>query len=262
MPTEQEIIEILSKIKDLPLKQALEYLAAQKILSFVGTKFSSIKKVLQDKHNEGKYGFVPDKNEAVLLLSYDRNPQYKEVLEIVPNYKYIDLIKTGILIRNYNDSINRNIDVDKNKKRIEHIKKNIMYRPNGKRLLKIVKFSTTYFFSVMLKYLHDLKHEGFPEDHLEEEFNELVDDWETSSMFVKNEHKLSEVASFCKKQMRNRKNPRFFVLALGNKSIKIANEAIGRLKTHKVFIKEGYSIKKIETGKEVPILEVIFLKNN
>jgi len=255
------VVEIITQISNLPLKDVLVYLTAKGITDFSSKGYNKIKEVIVDKQNEGKYAFVPDKKEAMLLNEFIRHPQYQEVKHLVPKYRYLDLIRTGLLIKNYNQTIKVGLDKDKNSQRIKFVKQGILRRPNGNRLLKIVKFPTTNFFSVVLRHLYDLKMNGYPENQLEEVFDELIEDWENSSMFVKNEDKPVEVMNFCRHQIQHN-NQRFFLLALNRLAVDTVQEVMKTLRDEKIFERNNYEIKTTESGSEkLPIIEIIIRKN-
>ncbi len=254
--------EIISIINNLPLKEALLYLSSQGITQFVLPNYEKIKRIIQDKQNEGKYAFVPNKQEALFLEQAESNPNYQQVKILVPNYKYIDLIRTGLLIREYNNLISKKIDIEKNRDNISRIKVEILKRLGGRRLLKIVKLPNSNFFPLILSYLYELKIHSYPENQLEEEFNELVDEWEKCTKFVDNSTLPDEVLKFCK-QMIFENNPRFFVMALYPKNIKTVEDVIKELEETKL-LKENNYLSKIEKedSKEItPGIEIRFFKN-
>ena len=192
--------QILEHIKNLSLKEALIYVASQGIVDFSKAGYEKIKQFFVDKFNDGKYAFVPDREEALFLQESKNNPHYKQIEDLVPNYKYLDLIRTGFLIASYNKNIDNGVNPEKYRQRISQIKEQIAKRPGGGRLLKIVKFPTTISFSSAITYLQNLELNNYPIELLEDEFEELVEDWEKSSKFVKNTETLEGVTFFCKRQ--------------------------------------------------------------
>ena len=90
-----EISQIISEIIDLPLKEALAYLTTHKITNYLSKGYDQVKKIIKDKHNEGKYAFVPNKDEVLFLEQAEKNPDYQQIRILVPKYKYIDLIRKG-----------------------------------------------------------------------------------------------------------------------------------------------------------------------
>lgn len=249
---------ILENIKFLPLKEALTYLVTHGIVDFSNQSYHKIKKVIQDKQNEGKYAFVPNADEAIRLQKSSLNPSYKEISSIVPRYKHLGLIRTGFLLKQYNEKIRKNIDVDKNKSRVSDIKRQILSRPGGGYLLKIVKFPETEFFSLVLSYLHKLKMHNYPEEHLEEEFMDLVNSWQKSSKFVKNTDNKKTIIDFCKDKIHQEYN-RFFLLGLYKNIAKLIEESIDEIKEE--FEKNQYEV--MINKKESPdfsIIEVLIFK--
>lgn len=249
-----EIEKISETIQSLPLKDALAFLASQKIFEFAGEQLKKIKKIIQDKYNEGKYAFVPDKDEAQKLLQFSEDPSYKEVLLLVPRYRHIDILRTGLLIDSYHK---RNEPRDR--ERVLKIKDQINRRPNGSYLIKIANLPTTPFFSGILHHLYELKRRGYSEKQLEESLDEMVTFWETSSLFVKNEHSKEEVVSFCEKQMSQQK-PALFLLGMREAAKKVEN-AIEKLRADKLLEKYNYEYKivKSEEGNH-PRVEVTLRK--
>jgi len=256
--TVNSIEQILNQIKDLPLKETLVYLVSQGILDFSKIGYSKIKKVVQDKQNEGKYAFVPNSDEAIFLQKSSNNPGYNEISLLVPRYKYLNLIRTGFLLKDYNIKIEKDINKDQNKLRVSEIKKQIISRPGGGTLLKIVKFPSTEFFSVVLAYLYKLKINNYPEEHLEEEFNDLINAWKESSKFVKNEDNEEDVINFCKLKIEKESN-RFFLLGLYDKNIETIENVLKEL--NEELNENDYEIfMNKKESKDFPVLEVFIFK--
>jgi hypothetical protein len=230
----QSVDEILEAIRNLPLKEALVYLVAHGIANFVGKGFEKIKKVIQDKQNESRYAFVPNKEEANHLLNFAKDPSYREVLMLVPKYRYIDLIRTGLLIDLYHKN-----DSQINRERVGQIKLQITRRPNGKQLLKIANLPTTPFFSVILKRLHQLKLAGYGQQFLEETFDELIQTWTETSKLVQTEDDVDGIISFCKQQISKRSET-FFVLGMKSASLTV-EDALGELVSKKILDKNNYA---------------------
>ncbi len=254
--------EIISVINNLPLKEALAYLTAQGINNWATKGYERIKKVIVDKQNEGKYAFVPNKEEVLFLEQAEKNPDYQKILMLVPEYKYIDLIRTGLLLKEYNKRIDEKIDSEKNRQQISKIKLDIIHRPGGGRLLKIVKLPSSKFFPIILSYLYELKIHSYPENQLEEEFNELVDEWERCTKFVDKDTSLEEVLAFCNGMIKEN-NPRFFLLGLYGNQIKLVEEIIRKLNEEEILDKHNYLVKieKEDSRGITPKIEVKFFKN-
>ena len=244
------INQILDAIKDLALAGALNYLVQNDIDNFLKSGYEKIAQVIRDKQSEKKYAFVPNRDEAIKLKILGENPSYKTIYLLVPNYKYIDLIRTGLLILEYSK-----IPTLDNRERIAWIKKEILRRPGGKRLLKIVNLPSTEFFSLILKYLHELKINSYPETHIESEFEELVEDWRESSLFVENRDDLDKIIIFCHNQAQGQ-NDRFFILATQETAVNLVEKALADLNAENFFSKNYYKCSVIKDP-EILKIEII-----
>lgn len=247
---------ILETIRDLSIKEALVYLIANGVKDFVGEGLGKLKKAIQDKLNESQYAFVPDKNEANYLLNFARDPNYREILMLIPNYRYIDLIRTGLLIDYYHKHHS-----PANKDRVTQIKLQIAQRPNGRRLLKLADLPTTPFFSVILRYLHKLKVRGYPSHFLEGEFEEFVEMWQKASKMVQTEDTVDDVISFCKRQME-RGSKTFFVLGMKTASTTV-EDALDELVSKKLLEERNYDfvLTKSEIGNAPRIELMVYSKS-
>ena len=142
-----------------------------------------------------------------------------------------------------------------NKERIASIKKEIIKRPGGKRLVKIVNLPATDFFSSIIKYLHELKINGYPEHHIESEFEEFVHDWRNSSLFVQKRDCVDDIIIFCHSQAEQQ-NDRFFILATQEKAVSLVEDAVTNLKKEDFFRKNFYKFS-VSKDPEVFRIEVI-----
>ncbi len=66
-------------------------------------------------------------------------------------------------------------DTPENRERVKNIKLQITRRPNGRKLLKIANLVTTPFFTIILKYLHELKLNGYAPNFLEETLESIIE---------------------------------------------------------------------------------------
>lgn len=253
--------EVISIINGLPLKEVLIYLAGQGITGWTDKGYEKLKKIVIDKQNEKKYAFVPNKQEVLFLQEAEKSTDYQQILILVPNYKHIDLIRTGLLLKKYNDQINNGTDSEKNRQNISRIKLEVLKRPGGGRLLKIIKLPSSNFFPIILSYLYELKIHSYPENQLEEEFNELVEEWEICSKFVDNWNIPEEIFSFCREMIGQDKS-RFFILALYENQINIVETVIKRLYDEQIIKSNNYIVKIEKDDKGItPRIEVMFFKN-
>ncbi len=178
LPSPEEILTIIS---NLPLKEALTYLAGAGLVKFGKDGFAKIKKVIQDKHNEGKYAFVPNKEEAQKLTQFSTESNYKKLSILIPNFEYIDIVRTGLLLSYYHQ---RNEKGDKEK--VQAIRAQIHRRPNGSFLVKLSIISAeSDSLTALLDYLYDLKtKENYTEKQLQEKLSERVLSWDSCSLLV------------------------------------------------------------------------------
>ena len=251
------IKEIIDVIAELSLKEALIYLTAKGIYDYSKKGYEQIKKIIRNKYNEGKYCFVPDKKEALHLLEFGKSPQYIEMKLLVPNYRYIDILRTGLLIEQYHK---KNTPYDN--RRIKEIKMHICNKPNGKYFLKLANLPTTPFFSVIISYIHDLKMKGYSPIFLEEKFDEIVQNWEKSSKFTESTDEEKDIILFCNTQMEN-KNNYFFILGM-KKAAETVENAIDYLEKNRIFSKNKYTSKeiKIKEGNQPRIEVTIFREDD
>ncbi len=78
------IEQIISTIEKLPSKEALTFLVVNKIYDYSKEGYSKIKEVIKSKQNEKKFAFVPNKEEAKILNRLSSNPEYKQVVLLIP----------------------------------------------------------------------------------------------------------------------------------------------------------------------------------
>lgn len=237
--------QILIVIDKLPIKEALTYLVINQVFGFSKKGYDKVKKAIKDKYNHDKYSFVPDKKQAIILEELEDHPDYQTVLSIIPNYRYIDVIRTGLLIRSYHENPSND-----NQQFEKKIKTQINKRPNGKTLLNIIRLATTPYFALVINNLYQLKRSGYSQQQLLDEFDETIIEWDDSYLPVKSNTTYNTIIKFCRYQI-NRKNKKFFLLGIktAGKNIEIA---IDKLKEIKYFINNNYkvSINKEEHGVE------------
>ena len=244
------IEQILAQIQNLPIKETLEYLGAIKIVNYSSKGYDKIKKVIQDKWNNYFFAFVPDKKEALALKELGKHPDYKTIITLLPKYHYHDIIRTGLLIRSYLKN-----PTGGNKERSKSIKTEIAKRPNGKKLLNIIRLVSTPYFSVVITNLYQLKSKGYTDSQLAEEFDETINEWDNSYLPVKSTYSITEIKSFCSNQIK-RRSKKFFLLGIKSAANNV-EIAVEQLMKEKFFKNNGYkmTIIKDEEGVE-PRVEV------
>ncbi len=250
-----EIEILINEVQKLPLKDALSYLVAKGILDFSSEKFNAIKQFIRDRYNERKYAFVPDAEEAKKLSSISEKSDYKKLAFLIPNYKYLDLLRTGLLIKEYHER-----DSQKDRERVDKIKHQISQKPNSTHLLKIVNLPTTPFFQIIVSYLFYLKTEkSYSDEQIKESFNEIVSEWEENSLFVTNNHNANDVISFCKTKISQKKQ-RIFLLGMRSPT-KVIESAINSLNKISFFEKNNFELKIVTySAGNQPRMEVTISK--
>jgi len=248
MPTDYD--QIAKEIAGLPLKGALIYLAAKGVQVF-GKGAERVKQILVDKLSERHYAFVPDKKEAEKLKELSKNPSYQTIKSLIPKYHYLDVIRTGLLLKSYMDSSETKYD-----ERTKQIKTGIGQRPNGKKLISVVHLTTTPYFSSVVSYLIRLKNDsGYSESQLLEKFEEIVNEWDESHFPVRSDNTTQEVRRFCLRKMEeHRRN--VFLIGIKEASRRI-EEAVEELEKEDAFKVRGYEVftEKCTSGVE-PRIEV------
>jgi len=210
---------------------------------------------MQDKARDKIFAFVPNKAEAELLRSYGTDPSFKNITSLVPNYRYIDIIRTGLLIKHYHEN-----DSPENRAHVNKIKKSLIRRPNGRTLLKISNLATTPFFSIILELMNDLKRQGYSESVLEENFDMIVDRWEESSMMVKSTDSLDDVLWFCEHQVLSSKD--FFILCGMRSASELVEKAYAHFEEDRFLADRGYlgQLTKSRVGNH-PRTEVLYVRS-
>jgi hypothetical protein len=173
---------------------------------------------------------------------------------LVPNYRYIDLLRTGMLIDYYhkNDSLS-------NRERVKAIKYQLSKRPNSIKILKIVDLPTTPFFTTILKYLFELKKQGYAQPFLEEQFDSIIEKWDKTTKLVRKDDDIGDVMTFCKKQVMDKQE--FFSILGMRTASSIVEATLSELEREKYLEKHGYKFQltKSRDGNQ-PRTEVFFIK--
>lgn len=245
--------QVITLIESLPLKEALAVLVANQIGDYSKEGYYKVKEIIIRKQNEGRYAFVPNKDEANMLNRLSSNPEYGQIVLLIPKYKYIDVIRTGLLIKELNSKEDPLVS-----KRVKDIKVQVMRRPNGQKLLKIANLTATPFFSIILQHMYNLKLKSYSTEDLEEKFEEMVDDWLNSSLLLKSDQKVEIIREFCEKQIKNEKH-QFFILGMKTVADTVEDE-INQLIKERFFDQNGYNYD-IKKRDEPPRIEVmVFIK--
>jgi hypothetical protein len=192
-----DINAIILQIQSLPLKEALAFLAANKIYNLSGKSYSHLKKIITTKASKKKYGFVPNKNESTYLGRVRERVYYNEFIRLLPKHRYSDLIRTGYLISHLNKTGGRT-----NRTRVKNIRESICLMPNGAHNIKIVNLVTTGAIVPLMNYLDRLKKQNYDNDYILNYFDEFIINWKKITYFVQNKEKILSIYNQIKQKIK------------------------------------------------------------
>lgn len=247
----KDIDQITDDIASLSPKAVLYYLVANGIKDFAEKGYDKLRHAITSRFDERHYAFVPDKKEAEALKDLSKNPSYQTVKSLIPKYSYIDMIRTGLLLKSYLDNPTK-----ENDKRNMQIRRAVAIRPNGTKMTSLLHLTCTPYFSSVITYLIKLKNEnGYSENQLLEKFEEIVNDWDECHLPVRSGDSIKAIREFCMKKMSDHKR-NVFLIGLKEASRNI-EQAVNELAKKNLFEKFGYecTILKTEGGIE-PRIEV------
>ncbi len=190
--------EILSKIKDLPLKDALNLIAAYKIFSVSVKGYEKIRDWIHAKFSEKKWGFVPNEDEDNVLLRISERDYYAEFSKLLPHHQYSDFIRVGYLIAQLN-----RMGGEHNRTRVRQIRESVSQRPNGGFLIRIVNIVTTGGIVPVVDYLRELKSKKYDQNYISQEFDEIISEWNKYAYFTNSEMGEEEIFKTIKTKMDN-----------------------------------------------------------
>lgn len=183
----------------MPIKAALATLAINKVFNLTQKGYESIRKLIQDKASEKKYGFVPNKDENNFLIRVAEKSYFREFGNLLPKHRYSDLIRVGYLLSHLNK-----VGGEINRSRVNEIRELIFKRPNGSYLIKIVNLVTTGAIVPVVDHLNDLKKKNYDTDFITGVFDEIIREWEKYAYFVKAETKEKEIIPVILNKMQNK----------------------------------------------------------
>jgi len=225
------IEEIIQKASELSLPDFLKWLVGSGILAKLGAE--QIKKVyelIRKKHDEGKYGFVPNKDEVYTLKKLAAKSVYKDFREILKNHWGADVVRTGLYILNL-----------EHKKEVEKIKEVKQQVFDNKKILglRLVEMVTEGVMRAVLDHLKNLKDKhNYSQEDILREFDELLQVWKKITIFVKNEDSIPYIVKQAK-ELIDKKEETFFIFARG-KAIETACSSIIHLQKDKYLLDKGY----------------------
>ncbi len=228
--------EILKSISGLDAYATIKWLTSIGFTGYIGKKgYESVKSAVRTKFDEKRYAFPPDKEEANLLLQLSNDSSYKQMKLLVPHYKYIDVVRTGLLLERYHKE-----NTSTSKEKAANINKQLSKRPNGIFLIKLAILSgQNESFGALLQYLYDLKtKENYSESQLEEKLNENLQAWDLSSKLFNNDNKIEDVIDFCKAKV-NEQHREIFLIGMKHASDMIVS-GLDTLNEEKYFERNNY----------------------
>ncbi len=217
-----DLDSILKTIANFSLKETLTYLGSKGIFSVAKEGFSSIRKAIQEKVNSEKFGFTPDKEESNRLIKISQKEYYKEFERLLKKHPHSDLIRVGYLV----SSLNK-IGGNKNRVRVKEIRDSVYNRPNGAKSIRIVELVTTEAIVPVIDYLSELKKRNYDTPYITEAFNEIVNNWNSYTIFVKAEHDTEKIVEQIKFKIKS-KQKLIMIFASGS-AINSATKAVAEI---------------------------------
>jgi len=227
---------ILSNIDQMVFTDAAKYLVANKIFDIAQKGYEKIKVILRVKWELHHYAIVPNKQEALILEELGKHPDYRTVASLIPKHRYIDIIRTGLLVKNYIEKGD-----EPSKIRSKEIKLMVVRRIDGITLTKIIHLTTTPYFGLVLRYLWRQKQSGYTESQLLEEFDSIITEWDADQYLpVKSNYTVTQIKRFCTKNLLAERR-KFFLMGMNVAAEKIES-ALAQLKSIRAFSNGGYSV--------------------
>jgi hypothetical protein len=225
------IEEILQKAIELSLPDFLKWLVASGVIAkLTKDQLEKVYTVIRNKHNEGRYGFVPDKEEAYTLKKLSDKSVYKDFKQLLKGHWGVDVVRTGLYI---NILEHKGGEAEK----IKNIKNQIFKNKkiSGLRLIEMV---TEGVIRAVLDHLKNLNKYNYSREDIQSEFESLLSEWKEITIFVKNEDSIEGILKQAKEKI-DKKEETFFILAKGN-AITTACSVIVQLQKDKYLIEKGY----------------------
>lgn len=245
--------EIAKKIVEMTLPDFLNWLAATGFLANLSKdQLDKVYSLIRGKYNEGKYAFVPDKDEIYTLKKLGNRSLYKEFKRLLPGYWGVDVVRSAL----YVSLLEIKGDID----RIQEIRAQVF--KNRKTLgIRLVEMTTIGLLDVVVVRLDELQDkQSYSKEELQNEFDEILTKWNSISIFIKNTDSLRSLYSRAEKMIDDNE-PTFFVLAKGD-AIKKAQKVATHLVEKKDLLGRQYDWNEFSNVKtEPPSSYIIFSYN-
>lgn len=208
-------IELIEQISSMSVKDLGSLILSGKVAA---DAVAYIREKIKEKIYEGRYGFVPNAEEAKAIYEVGKKDVYIRLKQCLGGHWAIDLLRAGIYISKLNDEGKRDA--------VRKIKDGV-YEKYGSRGIKIIDMGATGIIISVALYLSDrkIKNNLNPLD-MALEFDKLLEEWEKATIFVKKDDDVTPIYSKILGHMD--KYPIFFIFAYGS-AVLIAGKAIAKL---------------------------------
>jgi hypothetical protein len=168
--------ELIQQISSMGIKDLTSLILSGKLAT---ETIVYIRAKIREKINEGKYGFVPNEEEAKALYAVNRKDVYLRLKTCLGGHWALDLLRVGLYVSKLNDEGKRET--------VRKIKDGI-HEKYGPRGIKIINMGVTGVLESIALYLSDRKMRGNlkPID-LSLEFDKIIDGWEKSRFSLSEE---------------------------------------------------------------------------
>lgn len=220
--------ELIQQISSMGIKDLASLILSGKVTV---DAVDYIRKKIREKLDEGKYGFVPNAEEANALYDVNRKDVYLRLKECLGGHWSLDLLRVGIYISKLKDEGKRET-VRKIKDRV--------HEKYGRRGIKILNMGATSVIDSVALYLSDKKmRENLNPIDLALEFDKIIEGWEEVAIFIKRDEDVSQI--YNRIFIYLEKYPLFFVFAYGTAVMK-ASKAIAKLNNEKTIRDKKYYV--------------------
>ncbi len=218
--------ELIQQISSMGVKDLVSLILSGK---YAAEAVAYIRAKIREKLDEGKYGFVPNAEEANALYEVNKKDVYLRLKTCLGSHWALDLLRVGLYISKLNDD---------GKREAVHKIKSKVHDKYGPRGVKIINMGATGVIESIAFYLSDRKMRANlnPID-LSLEFDKIIEGWEEVTIFIKKEENKGII--YYKILNCLDKYPLFFVFAYGS-AVMNASKAIARLNNEKIIQKKRY----------------------
>ena len=208
-------IELIEQISSMGIKDLTSLILSGKVAA---DAVLYIREKIKEKIYEGKYGYVPNGEEAKAIYEVDQKDVYIRLKQCLGGHWALELLRVGIYISRLNDEGKRGV--------VRKIKDGV-FKKYGPRGIKIIDMGATGIIVSVASYLSDRKiRENLNPLDMALEFDKLLDGWDQATVFVKKDDEVTPIYSKILGHMD--KYPLFFIFAYGSAVLK-ASKAIAKL---------------------------------